>query len=120
MVQVASSLQMQPFDSAGHEARLESELKKALSDHRAESLGHTPTSWREHAAAAAVGLGAVDTVAAAAVAAAEELVQAWGLAAAGGGPEEELGVGSHLMIVGFSACQAGFELGRERGSRRDW
>jgi len=77
-------------------------------------------SWREHAAAAAVGLGAVDTVAAAAVAAAEELVQALGLAAAGGGPEEELGVGLHLMIVGFSACRAGFELGRERGSRRDW
>lgn len=70
-----------------------------------------------HAAAAAVGLEALENVAADA---AEELVQAWELAAAGGGPEEELGVGSHLMIVGFSACRAGFELGRERGSRRDW
>ena len=41
---------MQPFDSAGHEARLESELKKALSDHRAESLGHTPTTWDDNMA----------------------------------------------------------------------
>ncbi|DBB09186.1 TPA: Centrosomal protein of 76 kDa, variant 2 [Trebouxia sp. C0006] len=43
-------LHMQPFDSAGHEARLESELKKALSDHRAESLGHTPTVWDDNMA----------------------------------------------------------------------
>lgn len=38
-------LQMQPFDSAAHEARLESELKKVLSEHRAESLGHSLTTW---------------------------------------------------------------------------
>ncbi len=50
IAQVASVLQMQPFDSAGHEARLESELKKALSDHRAESLGHTPTVWDDNMA----------------------------------------------------------------------
>ncbi|KAA6427328.1 MAG: hypothetical protein FRX49_01993 [Trebouxia sp. A1-2] len=43
-------LHMQPFDSAGHELRLESELKKALSDHRAESLGHTPTAWDDNMA----------------------------------------------------------------------
>ena len=50
VVQVALLLQMQPFDSAGHEARLESELKKALSDHRAESLGHMPTVWDDNMA----------------------------------------------------------------------
>ncbi len=50
IAQVGSLLQMQPFDSAGHEARLESELKKALSDHRAESLGHTPTTWDDNMA----------------------------------------------------------------------
>jgi len=50
VVHVALLLQMQPFDSASHEARLESELKKALSEHRAESLGHTPTVWDDHMA----------------------------------------------------------------------
>ncbi|DBA97381.1 TPA: Centrosomal protein of 76 kDa [Trebouxia sp. C0004] len=43
-------LHMPPFDSAGHEVRLESELKKALSDHRAESLGHAPTTWDDNMA----------------------------------------------------------------------
>ena len=38
-------LQVHPFDSATHEARLEAEIKRALSEHREESLGCTPTHW---------------------------------------------------------------------------
>ena len=40
-------LQVHPFDTAAHEARLEAELKRALGEHREESLGHTPTHWDE-------------------------------------------------------------------------
>ena len=40
-------LQVHPFDTAAHEARLEAELKRALSEHREEALGHTPTHWDE-------------------------------------------------------------------------
>jgi len=43
-------LQVQPFDLAGHEVRLESELKKLLSDHRADSLGLSPTQWDDNLA----------------------------------------------------------------------
>ena len=41
---------MQQFDAAAHEARLEVELKKALSDHRAELLGHSWTQWDDNLA----------------------------------------------------------------------
>lgn len=40
-------LQVHPFDTAAHEARIEAELKRALGEHRGESLGHTPTHWDE-------------------------------------------------------------------------
>lgn len=43
-------LQMHPFDSATHEVRLEAELKRALSEHREESLGCTPTHWDDNMA----------------------------------------------------------------------
>ena len=41
---------MQLFDSGAHEMRLESEVKKVLSEHRAESLGHSATHWDDNLA----------------------------------------------------------------------
>ena len=41
---------MHPFDSALHEAKLEADLKRALSEHREDSLGHTPTVWDDNLA----------------------------------------------------------------------
>ncbi|KAL3149182.1 Centrosomal protein of 76 kDa [Trebouxia sp. C0010 RCD-2024] len=40
-------LQVHTFDTAAYEAKLEAELKRALTEHREESLGHTPTHWDE-------------------------------------------------------------------------
>lgn len=44
------ALQMHPCDLASHELRLESELRRALSEHRQEALGHTPTHWDDNTA----------------------------------------------------------------------
>lgn len=38
---------MLAFDTAAYEAKLEAELKRALTEHREESLGHSPTHWDE-------------------------------------------------------------------------